>query len=293
MKIVEINRNNVHLNIYRGFLLLKEKEQEIAREPLVDIDCLLVHGFGISYSHNLLSKLCELNIPLIVCGNNFMPAGYLLSYCSNFEFTGRLHNQINTSLPLKKNLWKTLIKSKILNQKKVLNFIGDEAKDFDHLISKVRSGDPENVESQAAVKYWRRAFGINFRRDFDLQGINSFLNFGYAILRACSSRYLVASGLSPALGIHHKNKLNAFCLADDIIEPFRPYIDRKILEMKITDKHSLNPVFKKELVSILEQKFLIEDEYNTLSVCMKKTVQSLSISYRDNKNFLKLPEFHD
>jgi len=293
MKIVEINRNNSYLSIYHGFLQIKEKGDEISREPLADIDSIIVSGFGISYSHNLLAKLCELNIPLIICSNNFMPAGYLISYCDNYEHTGRLKYQLECSLPLKKNLWQLIIKKKINNQKLVLNEVGDEAIDFIRLREKVRSGDPDNIEAQAASKYWKRVFGRQFKRNFEMPGINSFLNFGYAIIRSCTARYLIASGLVPSIGLHHHNKLNPFCLADDVMEPFRPYVDRKVIEMKVKEVNELTPHGKQQLASLLNERFEMGKEKLTLDYCIKQTVLSLLSSFKYKMNMIKFPEFYD
>jgi len=293
MKIIEINKNNCYLSIYHGFLQIKEKSEVISREPLADIDSIIVSGFGISYSHNLLAKLCELNIPLIICGNNFMPAGYLLSHCANYEHTGRLNFQLECSLPLKKGLWQSIIKRKITNQMHVLNEAGDEAKDFVRFAEKVRSGDPDNIEAQAAVKYWKRIFGHQFRRDFEMPGINSFLNFGYAVVRSCVARNLIACGLVPGIGLHHHNKLNPFCLADDIMEPFRPYVDRKIIEMKVKEVMELTSARKKELANLLNARFKMEKEKLTLDNCIKQTVLSLLSSFKYKMNMMKFPEFYD
>lgn len=293
MKIVEINQNNIYLSIYHGFLQIKEKGDEISREPLADIDSIIVSGFGISYSHNLLAKLCEMNIPLIICGNNFMPAGYLLSHCANYEHTGRLNYQLECTLPLKKSLWQTIIKMKISNQRLVLNELKDEAKDFSRLIEKVRSGDPDNIEAQAAAKYWKRVFGRQFKREYDAPGINSYLNFGYSILRSCTARYLIACGLVPSIGLHHHNKLNPFCLADDVMESFRPYVDRKVIEMKVKDMMELTSNGKKELANLLNERFVMDKENLTLDYCIRQTVLSLLSSFKYKMNMLKFPEFHD
>ena len=293
MKIVEINKNNSYLSIYHGFLQIKDKDDEISREPMSDIDSIIVSGFGISYSHNLLAKLCELNIPLIICGNNFMPCGYLLSHCANYEHTGRLNYQLECSLPLKKNLWQSIIKMKISNQRNVLNEMNDEAKDFSRLIDKVRSGDPDNIEAQAAAKYWKRVFGRQFKREFDAPGINSFLNFGYAVLRSCVARYLIACGLVPSIGLHHHNKLNPFCLADDVMESFRPYVDRKVIEMKVKDMMELTSNGKKELANLLNERFVMDKEKLTLDNCIKQSILSLLSSFKYKINMIKFPEFYD
>jgi len=222
-----------------------------------------------------------------------MPAGYLLSYCANYEHTGRLHYQLVFSLPLKKGLWQSIIKNKIINQRLVLNEVGDEAKDFTRMVDKVRSGDPDNIEAQAAVRYWKRAFGKGFQRDVYIPVINSFLNFGYTIIRSCVARYLIAFGLMPSIGLHHHNKLNPFCLADDIMEPFRPYVDRKIIQMKIHDNMELSSEYKRELGDLLNERFLMENMRMTLDNCINKTVLSLLNSFKNKSNMIAFPGFYD
>lgn len=293
MKIVEVNRNDIYLCVNRGFLVLKHRDEELSREPLDSIDALLVAGFGISYSHNLLGRLCELNIPLIICGNNFMPAGYLISYTANYEHAGRFYLQLESTIPHRKRLWQSLIKEKIKNQGLVLNLVNDKAKDFIKLAQKVKSGDSENMEAQAASRYWRRLLGSEFRRNFDEPGINSFLNYGYAILRSTVARYLVATGLVPALGLHHHNKLNPFCLADDVMEPFRPFVDRKIIQLGISNEMELTTPFKRELSNLLNERFLMNNERVTLEMCIKQTVQSLFRSFQEKSNCLVFPAFYD
>jgi len=234
-----------------------------------------------------------MNIPLILCGKNYIPAGYLISYCSNYEFTGRMNLQLDASEPLKKRLWQTIIKKKIQNQRRVLIDNGDHAKDFIKLNEKVRSGDPDNIEAQAAARYWKRIFGKDFKRDFYEPGINAFLNFGYAIIRSCAIRYCIAFGLLPALGLHHHNKLNPYCLADDIIEPYRPYVDRKILTMHVDNDDELKTLHKKELADLCNERFDMDDKKLTLEHCMKHTVLSLVNSFKEKKNRIQFPGFYD
>lgn len=291
MKLVEISQSGVHLKLYRGFMVVQKSREEIGREPIDDIDCLLVYGYGVTYSHNLLVKFCEVNIPIILCSGNFMPVGFVMSTNANYERKTRLLEQINVTLPFSKKLWQTLIKEKIRNQQIVLENADAETKDFTYLIAKVRSGDIDNVEAVAARRYWKRLFGEDFKRDFDLGGINSFLNFGYAILRSCVARYLIASGLDSSLGLHHKNKLNTFCLADDMMESFRPFVDNKILQMKICDKDVLSPKHKKELAGFMDDRFLLNGVNLSLQYCIKKSVLSLLSSYRSKQDHLKFPKF--
>lgn len=290
MKIIEISQSGLHLKLHHAFLVIQKDKEEIGREPITDIDCLLIYGYGITYSHNLIIRFCEENIPIILSGKNFMPVGCVLSTHANYDRKTRLQEQINTSLPFNKRLWQSIVKDKIRNQQIVLQSVEVEAKDFTYLISKVKSGDVGSMEAVAARKYWSRLFGKDFKRDVDIGGINSFLNFGYAILRSCVARYLVSAGLEPTLGIFHKNQLNAFCLADDIMEPYRPFVDYKILNMKITNSDTLTPVLKKELSKFMDERYMMRNEKLSLQHCIKKTVLSLMHSYTSKTNKLIFPK---
>ncbi len=291
MKIVDISLNGSYIHLYHGFLEIRLPDDQVKRTPIDDIDCLIVSGNGISYSHNLFLRLCQDNIPFIICGKNYLPCGMMLNLVGNYEQMGRLMEQIAMSKPLQKRLWQNIIKAKIGNQIKVLENCRQKANDLEMLIKRVKSGDPENAEGIAARKYWQRLFGKNFRRDYEKPGINALLNFGYAILRSSLSRYIVGTGLNPALGLHHHNKLNPWCLADDLIEPYRPFIDQKVKKLSFEGCENLDPMTKKELGSIFEIKFNFADCSSPLNICLKNTVLSLWNSIKDKNCLLEYPDF--
>jgi CRISP-associated protein Cas1 len=291
MKIADISLDNCYLHLYHGFLEIKLADNQARRTPVDDLDCLIVSGNAITYSHSLIQRLCQENIPMIICGKNYLPCGMLLNLQGNYEQMGRLHEQIDVSKPFKKRLWQKIIKLKITNQQKVLEFNGMQGNDFKILSERVKSGDPENVEGIAARKYWQRLFGKTFRRNFELPGINALLNFGYAILRSTLCRYVVATGLNPALGLHHHNKLNPWCLADDLIEPYRPFIDLKVKKLVQYGNDKVTPITKKELAGSFDIKFDFENSSSPLHLCLKNSVSSLWNSIKEKENLLEYPDF--
>lgn len=200
-------------------------------------------------------------------------------------------NQINASTPLKKQLWQQTIVEKITNQGILLEQITEAKNTFPFLASKVLSGDSTNMEGVAANQYWKSFFEIKFKRERFGDYPNSFLNYGYAILRAATARALSGSGLLNTLGIHHKSKYNAFALADDIMEPFRPIVDEKVYEiMQNFEEQELNTAIKAELLQILTRTVYFKEEKSPLMVALQKTASSLQQCYTGDRKKIKYPK---
>ncbi len=282
MQILEVNRNNLYLSKKQGFISLTNRDNEVFKIAFDNIDTIIVSAFGITYSHSLLQECCQRNIPIIFCGSNFMPVGYLFGYPSYFKHKSRIENQIKASKPFYKKTWQYLIKAKIRNQAQVLEFIGIENERLLNLANRVKSGDPENLEGLSARIYWKRLFGEDFYRDFKAEGINSFLNFGYAVLRGIIVRNIVSKGLLASYGIHHLNKTNPYCLADDIIEPYRPFIDLTIAK-NLTDEVSLSPKIKEKIVSTTRIKVLFKSKTYNLEEIIKLHLEDFIKSLRTGK----------
>jgi CRISPR-associated protein Cas1 len=200
-------------------------------------------------------------------------------------------NQINASVPLKKQLWQQTVMEKITNQGLLLEKITNQKNNFDFLSSKVLSGDTSNMEGVAANFYWKSFFEHNFKRERFGDYPNNFLNYGYAILRAATARALSGSGLLNTLGIHHKSKYNAFALADDIMEPFRPIIDEKVAEiMQNYAEQELKTAIKAELLQILTRTVYFKEEKSPLMVALQKTASSLQQCYMGDRKKIKYPK---
>jgi CRISPR-associated protein Cas1 len=220
------------------------KAECIKTISIEDIGIVILDNKQITLTHGLIEALLENNCALITCGSNRMPVGLLLPLEGNTVQSERFTAQIEASLPLKKQLWQQTVQAKIENQAAVLKKChGTEIGNMLKWVEQVRSGDVDNMEARAAVYYWKNLFPDieNFVRGREEMPPNNMLNYGYAVLRAIVARALVASGLLPTLGIHHHNRYNAYCLADDIMEPYRQFVDKLVLEL--TNKYELNPEF--------------------------------------------------
>ncbi len=210
---------------------LKNDERTIKSIPIEDLGIVILEHQQITITTRLLELLLENNVAVITCDGKFMPSGMFLPFEGNSEQTQRMRTQLDASAPLKKQLWQQTVKYKINNQAQVLMHLGENNERLIHLISEVLSGDTSNCEGQAASHYWGKIYGGNFVRSRDPETPNAQLNYGYAILRSVVARSLTSSGMFPSMGIFHRNKYNAFCLADDIMEPYRPFVDWLVLHL--------------------------------------------------------------
>lgn len=210
------------------------EKEEIKTIPIEDIGIVIVDHPQVTFTSGLAEALLEENVALITCDSKHLPKGLMLSLVGHSVQNERIRYQLNASLPLKKALWQQTIECKIKNQAAVLKYVtGDDAKNMLIWAKSVKSGDSENLEGRAAAFYWKNIFIDNpgFTRGQEGDYPNNFLNYGYAILRAIVARALVASGMLPVIGIYHHNRYNDYCLADDIMEPYRPYVDRIVLNI--------------------------------------------------------------
>mgnify|MGYP001768558497 FL=1 len=233
----------------------------------------------ISMTNALIMSLNESNAAVISCDTSHLPFGLMLPMYSHHAFTEKLGDQIEASLPLKKNLWQQTVIAKISNQAALLKAQGIGIEKMEYYVRQVKSDDSTNVEGRAAAHYWDCIFGDrSFIRQRYGEPPNNMLNYGYAILRAVVARSLIGSGLFPTIGIHHRNKYNPYCLADDIMEPYRPFVDALILEVleKIEPPEELSPAIKKELLKIPVIDVIIDGSRSPLMIAMQRTTASLA-----------------
>jgi CRISPR-associated protein Cas1 len=274
-------------------LIIKSEIRE-SSIPIEDIGFLVLDHQEIYLSLPAMNLLVENNTSVIICGKNHLPNGMFLNLNSHHIQQEVFKNQIETSVPLKKQLWQQTIVEKITNQGILLETISGNKNSFNFLASKVLSGDTTNMEGVAAGQYWKTFFDtydINFKRERFGDYPNNFLNYGYAILRAATARALSGSGLLNTLGIHHKSKYNAFALADDIMEPFRPLVDEKVFEiMQQYDEQELNTKIKAELLQVLTRTVYFKDEKSPLMVALQKTASSLQQCFMGNRKKIKYPK---
>ena len=266
--------------------------------PIEDIGVVVLDGAGITLSQTLLSRLLDNNVAVIVCNERHMPQGLLLNLEGNTLQQERFSMQIKVSVPLKKQLWQQTIKAKITNQRLVLEKIKQtKFQNMQYWADSVRSGDSDNQEARAASFYWKTIFDTfqsHFIRGRYEANPNNLLNYGYAILRAVTARALVASGLLPTLAIHHHNKYNAYALADDIMEPYRPYVDNLVYNIVATDNSGnfdLTPGIKAELLTIPAMDVVIDQERSPLMVAMQRTTAGLVHCFSGESRRLLYPVF--
>jgi len=230
-RTIEISSGPVHLTIKHKQMLVK-KGDETHSVPVEDLGLLVLSHPAISYTHQLLYELLEQNVAVLFCNRQHMPEGLLLPFEDNQLHQARLQIQAEATKPLKKRLWQQVVKQKIKTQAQVLKTKHGDDGGLKLLVPKVKSGDPTNVEARAAKQYWKSLFkDSEFRRKYDRDDLNSLLNYGYAVIRAAVARSLTAAGLHPSMGIHHHNQYNPYCLADDMMEPLRPFVDAEVFDL--------------------------------------------------------------
>lgn len=276
IRLPEVERNNT---LPKNF-----KDSVVKKIPIEDIGVMVLDNKQITITQGALEALLDNNVAVITCDDHRMPLGLMLPLVGNTIQTERFSHQIEASLPLKKQLWQQTIQAKIQNQSSVLyHKRGMECGNMEAWAKQVKSGDTDNLEGRAAAFYWQNLFGSikGFRRDREGIPPNNLLNYGYAILRAVVARALVGSGLLPTLGIHHHNRYNAYCLADDIMEPYRPYVDKLVAEMvdDQIDCSKLTTDIKSKLLSIPVIDVVINGRRSPLMVGVGMTTASLYKCY--------------
>jgi CRISPR-associated protein Cas1 len=288
-RVVESAEDGRHLAKERGFLTVHAGGAELGRVPLDDIAAVVASAHGITYSNNLLVALAERRTPLVVCGANHRPAAFLWAADGHFEQAGRMADQAAAALPLKKRLWTQLVVAKIESQKATLEAIGAVHEGFSLLARKVRSGDPDNVEAQAARRYWPLIFGTDFRRDRKTGAANQMLNYVYTVLRAGTARAIMAAGLHPSLGLAHRQRGNAFALADDFMEPFRPLADLLVHELITEGRTEVDADTKRRLAAILSLDMSTTDGVSPVGLCLERLAFSAARCFAGETHKLTLP----
>lgn len=286
--------NPTYLNLKNNQLKIriqdKEEEKEIIR-PIEDIGVILLDNNQITLTHNVIKALQSNKTAIISCDDSHMPSSLMLPLQGHTEQSERFRYQIEASSPLKKNLWQQTIIAKIQNQTRVLELLGKPCERLKILVNRVQSGDSENVEGQAAAYYWSKYID-GFIRDRYGDPPNNLLNFGYSIIRSMVARSLVASGLIPTLGIHHKNKYNAYCLADDIMEPFRPFVDLIAYDMYMNNNITsfLTKEAKAKLLTVATADSFFGKRKSPLMVGLSTTTASLAQCYMGKKRRIIFPQ---
>lgn len=287
--------NPAYLKTTNEQLLIEMHDSgETKQVPIEDIGLLILDHQQITITHAFIAKLLANNVALITCDATHYPTGLMLNLDGHTLQSQKFQAQLEASVPLKKQLWQQTITSKINNQAALLNKFGKACKPLRTWALEVKSGDSENHEARSAVYYWKNIFPdyVQFNRDRYGLPPNNFLNYGYAILRALVARSLVGSGLLPTMGIHHRNQYNAYCLADDIMEPYRPYVDWLICGMINPEEPQMeiSTTHKRHLLTLPTMDVNIGDKQSPLMNAVQRTTASLAKCFEGKARKILYPE---
>lgn len=293
-KIIEISEQSGKLSVYLDNLVLECEGKTIATMPISDIGALVISNPYVIMTQAVISRIASQGGIIVICDEKFQPTAMMLPLDSHFTQSERFRKQALAPKPLQKRIWQQIVTAKIKAQAKVLTDLTGSDRGLSLLAGRVTSGDARNVEAQAAQRYWPELFSdISFRRNRYANDQNRLLNYGYAILRALTARAICGSGLHPSLGINHHNKYDNFCLASDIMEPFRPLIDKEValVVREVGGDVQLNTATKRKIVKpLLSATFSIDGEKRSLFSILTKTASSLVDVYNGIKKKLILPD---
>jgi CRISPR-associated protein Cas1 len=292
-RVVEISTAGTYLSVKLGQLIVKQEGEIKGQIPCEDIGVLLIDHQGVSYTHSVFTELLGQGAAVVLCNGTHHPAGMILPLETNTIQTERFRQQINAKEPLKKKLWQQIVRAKIGHQAKLVHYDEGTYKTLLAMQKRVRSGDPDNIEAQASQKYWAVYLqDEGFRRKRDGGAPNNLLNYGYMVMRAAVARALCSAGLLATLGIHHRNKYNAFCLADDVVEPFRGFVEEKVRELckRQNGDGELDRESKAALLEVLYRPVVIGGFRGPLMVGLHRTAASLARCYGGEQKQMDLPE---
>jgi CRISPR-associated protein Cas1 len=293
-RIIDISEAT-YLHVQHQQLMLERNGVTIAQLPIEDLGIVILQHPAIVITQAAIISCQKNNVVLVFCDERHLPYSVLLPVSEGNTLHSKiLQQQTSLSLATKKRLWQQVVKQKITEQANTLKSLNKPYKPVERLAEMVKTGDPENLEAQAAQHYWRLLFGEDFRRDPDQDGINSVLNYGYAIMRAMVARAIVGSGLHPAIGLHHHNQYNGLCLADDLIEPFRPWVDYRVYQLA-EQNHALdiNKQVKLALLGLLSENVQWQQQNLPLMVACHYLMAQLKRCFTDNTERLSYPRLID
>ena len=289
-QVIDISQDGRHLSRDRGFLRVEENGQTIGRVPLDQIAAVIVHAHGVTWTNSILVELAERGTPVVICAANHQPRALLFPIEGHHAQGARMRAQWTAPEPLCKQAWKRVVIAKIKMQAAALAAVGQRRAPLDFMARNVQSGDSTNTEAQAASLYWPMLLGSDFRRDPDRPDVNGLLNYGYTVLRAATARAIAAAGLHPTIGIFHSNRSNAFALADDLMEPFRPLVDLTARTILAQNGPEVTPVAKLAFARLIALDLPLTGETSPVSVALTRLATSLAQSFEARKLSLALPE---
>jgi CRISPR-associated protein Cas1 len=291
-KTIEFSTPGTRLSVKHRQLVVERPEAPKATLPIEDLGVVIVDDVRATYTQAVFVELLAAGATVLVTGRDHLPAGMMLPLDAHHAQTERHRAQVEASEPTRKRAWQAIVRAKIAQQAAVLVHFAGHHGGLAPMVRRVRSGDPDNIEAQAAQRYWPRLFGKGFRRDRDAEGENALLNYGYAVVRAALARAIVAAGLIPSLGLHHRHRANPFCLADDLFEPYRPYVDWRVRRM--ADGGAVPDLSEREtraaLLSLLNETILVGGRREPLLLALHTSAASLCRTLTGGDRTLSLPE---
>ena len=289
-KIVEISGESRHLALSRGFIAVRDGDTKLGKVDLDNILSLIICSRGATVTNAVIAECASRNIPVFVCNSHYQPVAMVTPLEHHFDQHRRYVAQVQMKKGIRNQLWKSIVKSKIANQAAALDSISSPlGQRLRRIGAGVKPGDPENREAQAAQIYWREFFGSSFRRNREQEGINALLNYGYAIIRTAMTKAILGTGLHPSFGIHHRNQNNAFCLVDDLMEPYRPLVDQLVKQMADAGDAALHPASKAQLARLVAADTVSLGVTSPLGVQMLRFAQSVLENIDGNKVDLATP----
>jgi CRISPR-associated protein Cas1 len=291
-RLIDLSEDPARLHVRHGLLVIEREGHAEFTIPLEELAVLLVSHPRVSMSQAVLSGLTAAGGAFVACDEKHLPVGMLLPIAAHYVQAERFARQAAASLPTRKRLWQQIVRAKIAAQARTLSALNGTDAGLARLVPRVRSGDPANVEAQAARLYWPALFrNPDFHRNAALEDANRLLNYGYAVLRALVARTVCAAGLHPSLGLHHHNRYDAFCLADDLMEPFRPLVDAAVVRW--TDRHGddapLDRDAKAALIAALMGRFTVDAEARTLFDLLARMAASLAAVFAGERKNMFIP----
>lgn len=292
-KTVEFSTPGTRLSVANKQLLIERPELPRTSLPIEDLGVVIVDDRRATYTQAVFVELLSAGATVMVTGYDHLPAGMVLPLDAHHVQTERHRAQVQATEPTVKQIWRALISSKIAQQGIVLGHFCGADNGLTAMSRRVRSGDPDNLEAQAAQRYWPTLFGREFRRDRDATGVNAMLNYGYAVVRAATARAVVAAGLIPSLGVFHKHRANPFCLADDLLEPYRPFVDWRVKLIAAdhgADAAMDNREVRAALLSLFNETIRVGDHRSPLLLALHASAASLCRALTGEDKKLALPQ---
>jgi CRISPR-associated protein Cas1 len=292
-RIIDLSTEPAKLAVRLDQLVIERNDKETVSVPLFELGALVLAHRQIILTHSVLSGITAHGGIIIACDEKSMPIGMMIPIEQHHLQAERFRLQAEAPLPTKKQVWKQIVQAKLAAQGRLLAEFRNSDSGLIEMSKKVRSGDPDNIEGTASRRYWTALFDDpSFKREREAEDQNRFLNYGYAVLRAMTARAICAAGLHPSLGIHHHNRYDAFCLADDLMEPFRPLVDRAVVHLTVSRGKDapMDRETKSALISALTARHLLQDESRTLFDILTRMASSLAKIFAGEEKELLLPD---